>query len=176
MSVDFLGPGTRCWLVCPQGDGQTLASGGNTIVFQIRDANGNPISGVIASDFWLVGCSGLCLCAGAGSIDADSATNEEGFTTMSGVMAAGGCDLTGVYGVAQGIILGCPLKCLSMHVVSPDLSCDGSVNLIDFAIFAPAFNSSSGDPEFDPCCDYDCDGDVDLVDFSIFAQHWQHGC
>jgi hypothetical protein len=63
-----------------------------------------------------------------------------------------------------------------MVVVSPDISADGIVNLVDFAIFAPSFNTSCGNPNYNPCCDYDCDCDVDLVDFSLFAQHWQHSC
>jgi hypothetical protein len=91
-------------------------------------------------------------------------------------MFAGGCDIVGVYVVCQGVIIGCPPTCLSMVVVSPDISADGIVNLVDFAIFAPAFNTSCGNPNYNPCCDYDCDCDVDLVDFSLFAQHWQHSC
>jgi hypothetical protein len=174
--VSFEEPGSRCWFICPQGDGQMLANNGNRISILIKDLNGDPVPGVLASDIWLVGCNDLCLCAGSGSIDADSATNDQGITTISGTMAAGGCDLNGVHVAIFGIIAGCPPTCLSMHVVSPDLSCDGIVNLVDFAIFAPAFNSTSADPEYDPCCDFDCEGDVDLVDFSLFAQHWQHSC
>ncbi|MFH1754819.1 MAG: Ig-like domain-containing protein [Candidatus Latescibacterota bacterium] len=172
----FCGAGDRCWFICPQGDGNTLASGGNTICVHVEDQFGNPIAGILATDFWLVGCTDLYLCAGAGSIGADSATNANGNTTISGTMFAGGCDLVGVHVVVQGVIVGCPPTCLSMIVVSPDLDADGDVDLVDFAIFAPSFNKSLGHPSYNPCCDFDCDGDVDLVDFSIFAQHWQHSC
>jgi hypothetical protein len=172
----FCQSGTRCWFICPQGDAQTLAAGNNEICVCIEDANGNPIPGILASDFWLIGCTDLHLCAGSGSIDADSATGDNGCTTISGTMFAGGCDIVGVYVVCQGIIIGCPPTCLSMVVVSPDISADGIVNLVDFAIFAPSFNTSCGNPNYNPCCDYDCDCDVDLVDFSLFAQHWQHSC
>jgi hypothetical protein len=174
--ISFVEPGSRCWFICPQGDGQTLASGNNRIRIIAKDVIGQPIPGILASDFWLVGCEEqLCLCGGAGAIDADSATNDQGITTISGTMASGGCDLIGVFVVVQGIIAGCP-PCLSMTVVSPDLDCDEDVDLVDFALFAPTFNSTSPGPPYDPCCDFDCDGDVDLVDFSQFAQHWQHTC
>jgi hypothetical protein len=174
--VLWMTPGTRCWFICPQGDAQTLSAGSNVIWVQIADATGAPIENVIASDIWLVGCTDLYLCSGSGSIDADSATNVDGFTTISGSMSAGGCELTGVHVVCQGVLIGCPPTCLNIVVVSPDLDANGLVDLVDFAIFAAAFNSASGDPNYDPCCDYDCDGDVDLVDFSLFAQHWQHTC
>lgn len=174
--VLFVEPGSRCWFICPQGDGQTLAQNGNAIWIQISDATGAPIEGILATDFWLVGCTDLCLCAGSGSIDADSATGANGMTTMSSSMTAGGCELVGVHVVVQGIIIGCPPTCLSMIVVTPDLDCDGDVDLVDFALFAPTFNSSAPGPPYDPCMDYDCDGDIDLVDFSLFAQHWQHSC
>jgi hypothetical protein len=172
----FCQSGSRCWFICPQGDAQTLAQNGNEICVCVNDATGTPIEGILATDFWLVGCTDLCLCAGSGSINADSATGVNGCTTISGTLQAGGCELVGVHAVVQGVIIGCPPICLTMVVVSPDLDCDGDVDLVDFAIFAPSFNKACGNPAYNPCCDYDCDCDVDLVDFSLFAQHWQHTC
>lgn len=174
--VSFIEPGSRCSFICPQGDGQTLAQGNNRINILVKNINGEPVPGVLASDFWLVGCDDLALCSGSGSIDADSATNNQGMTTISGTMAAGGCDLNGVHVAIFGILAGCPPTCLNVSVVSPDLDGDGDVDLVDFALFAPVFNTVAGNPNYDPCCDYDCEGDVDLVDFSLFAQHWQHTC
>jgi hypothetical protein len=172
----FCQAGSRCWFICPQGDAQSLAAGGNEICVCIEDVNGDPIPNILATDFWLIGCTDIYLCAGAGSIDADSATGANGCTSISDTWFAGGCELVGVHVVCQGVIIGCPPTCLNIVVVSPDLDADGDVDLVDFSLFAAAFNTSTGDAGYDPCCDYDCDGDVDLVDFSLFAQHWQHSC
>jgi hypothetical protein len=165
--------GTRCLVICPKGDGSTLADGGNEICVTIRDDNGNPIVGVIGTDFWLTGCTNLCLCGGSGSSNADAATDINGQTQFSGGIAAGGCD-SGLYVVCQGVIIGCPANCLAIDVRSPDLSCDLIVNLVDFSLFAPNFPSPP--KPYVACCDYDCNGLVNLVDFSIFATHWQHAC
>jgi hypothetical protein len=173
--AEFCTSGSRCWFICPQGDGQTLANGSNEICIHIEDATGAPIAGILATDFWLIGCTDLCLCNGSGCIDADSATNDQGNTTMSGTMSAGGCDLVGVQVVCQGVIVGGPTPpcnpCLSIWVTSPDLDCTLIVDIVDFTIFAAAFVTA-----YDPCCDYNCDGIIDLIDFALFAQHWQHRC
>jgi hypothetical protein len=95
-----------------------------------------------------------------------------GYTEFSGGMAAGGCELTGLIVICQGVIIGCPPTCLTMVVVTPDLSGDLVVDLVDFALFAAAFPPGP----YDPCMDYDCSGVINLVDFALFAQHWQHRC
>jgi len=172
--VDFCEvTGTRCLMICPQGDGSTLADGGNEICVTVKDANGAPIVGMIGTDFWLTGCNNLCLCGGSGSSNADQATDVNGQTTFSGGIAAGGCD-TGLYVVVQGVVIGCPPTCLTIAVRSPDLSCDLIVNLVDFSLFAPSFPSPP--KAYVACKDYDCNGLINLIDFSIFAQHWQHSC
>ena len=164
--------GTRCLFICPQGDGSTLADGGNEICVTVKNDLGQPIVGMLGTDFWLVGCTNLCLCGGSGSSNADAATDINGQTQFSGGMAAGGCD-TGLMVVVQGVVIGCPAICLAIDVRSPDLDCNLAVDLIDFALFSPHFPSN---PAGDPCVDYDCNGEVNLIDFSLFAQHWQHSC
>ncbi|NIM20513.1 MAG: hypothetical protein GTO51_09830, partial [Candidatus Latescibacteria bacterium] len=42
--------GTRCLIVCPQGDGTTLESGSNRIALIARDNLGIPIEGILATD------------------------------------------------------------------------------------------------------------------------------
>ena len=173
--VDFCAPtGSRCLIICPQGDGSTLADGGNEICVIVRDNTGAPIAGILASDFWMIGCTDLALCGGSGSSNADAATDANGETTISGGMAAGGCEDTGLMVVVQGVVIGCPGTCLSITVHSPDIDGSLDVGITDFSRFGLAYPSTV--KPYDSCCDYDCDGDVDLVDFSIFGQHWLHVC
>ena len=55
---------------------------------------------------------------------------------------------------------------------SPDFNADKSVNLVDFAMFAPKFPAPPH--PYDYCMDFNCDGVINLIDFTIFAQHWMH--
>jgi hypothetical protein len=172
----FCGSGERCFMVCPQGDGDLLSDKGNEICVTIRNSDGDPIENILATDFWLVGCTDLVLCGGSGSSNADAATAADGTTQFSGAMAAGGCDNDGLMVVCQGVVIGCPPTCLVMEIHSPDISGDLLVDLVDFGLFGIAFATALGDPGYEICFDFDCDGDIDLVDFAIFAQHWQHLC
>jgi hypothetical protein len=52
---------------------------------------------------------------------------------------------------------------------SPDIDANGSVNVVDFALFAAAFGGA------DPCSDFNCSGAVNVVDFALFAAHFTHG-
>jgi hypothetical protein len=164
---------------CPQGDGTRFDDPvfGGVVTLTARDIANIPIPGIIAADIWMVGCTdGISLCGGSGSINADSATSTftPGYTTISGDLAAGGCDLTGLYVVIQGVIVGCPPTCLSYWVTSPDLNGDLQVSLIDFSPFEIAYKAQPG--AYDPCMDFNCDGFVTLPDFAIFGIHWLHAC
>ena len=50
-----------------------------------------------------------------------------------------------------------------------DFDNDGDVDLGDFGVFGGAFNSMTGDANYDAAADFDNDGDVDLGDFGIFG-------
>jgi hypothetical protein len=171
--------------VCPQGDApalNALPTGDATIFLRIRnDIHGAPIPGISASDFWLNGCeNNLILCGGGGAIDADSATNSDGRTTISGSMAASGCDIEGVWIVVQGVILMDPqctgFLCLPITTVSPDVpgALDGKIDLLDLTAFA--FGYTSPPKLYEPCFDFNCDSQVDLLDFSVFGFHFLHRC
>lgn len=169
-----------CYLICPQGDGRRLddiPECAAIISLHAADITGAPIPGIIANDIWLVGCTGgLCLCGGSGSINADSATSAfagvAGNTTISGDLAAGGCD-SGFNVVIQGVIVGCPPTCLPYTVISPDINCDLLVDIIDLAIFSPVYLGTS---PYTYCMDFDCSGGIDIVDFAIFGVHYLHAC
>ncbi len=180
-----------CLLVCPAGDGDNANStlGGSvdgTISVTVADGTGAAIAGVPATDFWLTGCDGfLVLCGGSGSINADSASNSSGNTTISGQLAAGvDCDPTGdAFGgpetgllvVAQGVVIGgpaCSGSCLAMIPRSPDLDGSLGVDLVDFSLFGAAYPPNA----YNECADYDCSGANNLVDFSIFGQHYLDVC
>ena len=173
-----------CYVVCPQGDGSSLSDIGAVITVTVTDYDGYPIIRVPASDVWLVGCSdGIVLCGGSNAINADSMTNDNGVTTISGRLAAGGCD-SELLVVVMGIVATVPGDpntplCLPYYTKSPDITGDGGVvdqvvDLIDLAAFAAGFVSPP--KPYEACLDLNCDGLVDLIDFSIFAQHYLHQC
>ena len=171
---------TCCLYVCPQGDGPELSDCGSIISITVKDQSGTPLDGVPAADFWLEGCSGgMALCGGSGSSNADSASNALGNTTMSGGIAAGGCDI-GVVVVIQGVIVLAQstvcttYECLPIVITSPDINGDLIVDIIDLAAFAIGYTSPP--KPLTPCLDYNCDGLVDIIDFAVFAIHYLHSC
>jgi hypothetical protein len=168
-----------CWVICPQGDGDRLDDFGAEISVNVKDALGNPVPNIPASDFWLIGWNdAITLCGGSGSINADAASDANGDATISGDLAGGGCDV-GIQVVVQGIVIADPADwsiplCLALVVVSPDYNGDLIVDIIDFAIFGPAFPSPP--KVLDSCIDFNCDGLVNLIDFAIFGVHYTHSC
>jgi len=173
-ALSMTGSPGGCYLVCPQGDGYDLASIGATISVTVLagPAPGIPIPGILASDFWLVGCTGsLVLCGGSGSINADGPTDAAGFTTISGRLSGGGCDTAGLLVVVQGVIIG---GCLPIVTVSPDINGDMNVDLIDFATFAMSYPSPP--KPYVACLDFDCSGAIGLLDFAVFGMHYLHEC
>jgi hypothetical protein len=180
-SSDCWTNGTEALVVCPQNDGNTLAERNSIIYLVVKMPNGTGIGGIQASDIWVigVGTGDLALIGGSGSSDADSATNDNGETTISGSIAAGGQDSLLAVCVQSVVIEECsaPAKKLPIKTRSPDIDGDGDVDLADFAIFGQAWANWYPPPPqdiYDWRCDYDGDGDIDLADFSIFGQHWDH--
>ena len=55
-----------------------------------------------------------------------------------------------------------------------DLDADGHTDIMDFALFAPAFGASPGDASFNPAADLDANGVVGIVDFGLIAPNF--GC
>jgi hypothetical protein len=178
-STVSIAPGSHCWLVCPAGDGPALSSLATnaTIFLTIRDNSNNPIPGIPAADFWLVGAhANLALWNGSMCINATAPTNLNGETTIAGAMNGGGCDHP-VNVVVQGIVLTegplCTPIDLDIMARSPDVNGDLVVSLVDLADFANAYPPGG---VYNACVDFNCDGVINLVDFVDFANLWQHIC
>lgn len=183
--VDGCRSTSSCWagamIVCPAGDGHQLADQGATIYVTARDYYGAPIPNIPALDWWLIGCNdGLALCGSAFSSSADGPTDANGNTTISGAIAAGGCDI-GLSVVVQGVVLedypACTqgsytFQCHPIEVRSPDVTGDLIIDLLDFSVWAPSFLNAAAPP----CHDFSYDGVVDIVDFGIFGGHFLHNC
>jgi hypothetical protein len=170
--ITLVGDG-GCYVTCPGGDGDGLAEIGAVITVTVMDITGAPIVGIPAYDYWLIGCEdNMVLCAGSNAINADSASNSAGVTTISGSLVAGGCDNSLVV-VVQGIIADDPpgsgaWLCLPYDTKSPDITGDGGVvdlvvDLVDLATFAAGYTSPP--QAYDACFDFNCDGVVGIVDF-----------
>jgi hypothetical protein len=164
-------------LICPQGDGPTLADIGATIYVTVVDPSGVPIEYMPYPDFWVESYPRTVgLCHGAYSLDADANTDANGQTTMSGSIAGGGYSGGPIYAVCEAIYIGldegvCD-EPLPLVLVSPDIDNDGTVGLLDLAMFGGAFGNPSVDPRFD----FNGDGSVNLIDFVLFADHFGHVC
>ena len=149
-------------LICPQGDGPTLADVGLVNVIA-RDANCDPIANYPWEDMALDGMNpgDINWCETPPVADIDSDANGE--TTMVGILAGGGYSPSAVISFA-----GNPGPPLGVALVSVDISGDCVVNLVDVAILAACL--STGDPR----CDYDGNGVVALPDVGDFAPHIGH--
>jgi hypothetical protein len=172
--------------ICPAGDFEFIreGAGGDSDYIRVivRTDYGTGIAGIPCTDYWLGACDpGQALCLCANPIAADSLTNGNGETTISGRIAGGGCVLTGgIYIVVQGKIIltypECEVTCLDMIIVSPDLNADCVVNLSDLGIFGLSYNTYFGGYGYNPCCDYQDDQLCNLSDFAYIGEHYQHGC
>ncbi|HKW15732.1 MAG TPA: hypothetical protein VJS69_14700 [Candidatus Krumholzibacteria bacterium] len=188
-------------LVCPKGDGDALSSVGATITLTVRDNAGVGVAGIPKTDMWLVGCNdGLLLCGGSQGSLADRATNALGQTTFSNEPNAGGCD-TGLYVVAQGIVIqqsgSCVPYCLPIASRSPDyksagapgpapcsgdVRCpDGKVSMADYNWFITHLRrADSPAATYFACADYAQPfGQISLADYSKFVVHYAgtgHAC
>ncbi len=67
-----------------------------------------------------------------------------------------------------------PLKLcpIATNTCSADFDNDGDVDLGDFGVFGAAFNSMTGDGNYNASADFDNDGDVDLGDFGVFGSQF----
>ena len=57
-----------------------------------------------------------------------------------------------------------------------DLDGDCDVDVVDIMMVASHWNTTEGQPGYDPACDMDDDGDVDVVDIMLVASRWGDTC
>ncbi len=178
--------------ICPRGDFEQIRFGcGGTadyIWIEARDCANQPIPGIPWTDYWIGACDpaqALFYCVEP--IVADSLTGQNGRTTFSGIIRAGGCVLTdGIYMAILGRIIKNPPTyatplCLGVVIKGPDLTGasgkpDGVVNLSDLIPFGTTYNKNMGGGGYNACCDFNDDDKCNLSDFAFFGQHYQHSC
>ncbi len=170
---------------CPQSDGDLLSGSGLTISVTVRDNVNAPVAGVPAADIWLIGCNDLlALCGGSGAINAAAPTDVNGQTTITGDIAAGGCENGGVRVVVQGVVIGagvCADPCVLIKVRSGDFNANLVVNVQDFSFFVNGPLPATTDdypvnPAVNDCRDFNDDNQVGIQDFAKFAAHNGHTC
>jgi hypothetical protein len=186
-TVSLVGCTSAALNICPAADFDAIrdkcGSGSGYIAIVALDGTSAGVAGIPWTDYWMGSCdalSDMCLCCDG--VVADSLTNSNGETTISGFIGGGGCVLVdGIYVSIQNKIVlaqpGCtdPV-CLDLEIRSPDYICDGIVDLSDYSAFVGSWALCSGDTGYDECFDFIDNGCVDLSDFAAFAAHWQHEC
>lgn len=173
--------------ICPAGDFEFIFDGcdegDDAIEVWVRDGDGNGIQNIPFTDYWLNACDvaqELCLCSAP--FGASQLTDENGYTTIIGRIAGGGCILTGgIYLAVQGKVLveqpGCvDVQCVDIQIISPDMNADCAVNLSDLGVFGLSYNKNLGNPSFNSCCDLNDDDKCNLSDFAFMGEHYQHVC
>ena len=160
-------PGNHVLLICPQGDGPTLAEKGAVITLTYTE--------LVHSEYVqaIGGCNGGITWCGDNPLS-DSLTGDNYQTTFSGAFAGGGYDSEIRFVLYQFYLPPCWEQYVPLVLVSPDINADLVVNIVDLAIFATGFQSPP--KSYDVRFDFDGDGTVGLVDFYYFSLHWQHGC
>jgi hypothetical protein len=161
---------------CPASDGDALSAFGLTITVTARNAAGQGIAGIPAADIWLLGCNNLItLCGGSGGINASGPTDANGVTTITGDIAAGGCDVGGVRAVIQGVLIGaggCGDPCVAVKVKSADQVAPFlQVQSNDLSRFSTNYQPIGG--TYADCSDFVAPfGQIQVNDLSKFSGHY----
>lgn len=155
--------------ITPGGNGQSLLSRGAGIDVTVRDANGLPIPAYPLQDIWVddANTGDINLCQGGSTADAD--TDDNGFTTITGIISGGGNTQAGMSVYVSGVALTLTVDgvdtVIDLDVNSPDINGDRVVDLSDISIFsgdlAPPANAFRSD--------FNHSGNVDLSDISLFS-------
>jgi len=160
-------PGDHVLLICPQGDGPTLAEKGAIITLIYTE--------LLYPQFaysYHGGCSqGIVWCGDAPTSDSLTGLNMQ--TTVSGSFAGGGYASEFVWEVIQMGLPPCSQQYAPVVLVSPDFNADLVVELADFSMFGLVYKKPW---MYDPRMDLNADGEIELSDFSLFGLHYKHSC
>lgn len=156
--------------ISPIGGHQSLADAGLTIAVQIFDSSMVPLAGVAPGRITLDSVNPADLSECAGDRIADAATDANGMTTFSGVLAGGGFTQGGLQVYVDGAAVGTPP--LLIEVNSSDLDGDLDSDITDLAAFAAEYFSGP----FSFRADLWRDGVRDIADLSVFATHFSTAC
>lgn len=121
-----------------------------------------------AAFHWITPC-GIC-----GAVDADTTQDDricfnEAFQYAEAGVAWSTPQMSDIGGLGGSTFLssgGCP----------GDLDGDGLRNATDFTLFAAAYGSQLGEPNYNPLADMDGDGFVNVSDFTLFADVYGLPC
>jgi len=162
----------ECFRTCPGGDTHTY----DHFRITVRDFWNDPIPDIPAEEFSFVVQGGGDL--SFSPMEGYAATNAEGviefsITANSGV-AHPDCSPTSgeplnIYVFVMGYQL---TQHLYITCRTFDYNLDGTVDPVDFAIFAIHFGSDGTGAV--ACSDFNEDGEVHLFDFGMFAAHFGH--
>jgi hypothetical protein len=157
-------------VISPAGTAPSLESRGLTIFVQLLDCNGLPIEGFPSQDIWVgdPGIGEVWMCQN-GSV-ADSNTDPEGRTTISGAIFGGGYSTGGIQVYVSGVPVG-PPEPLPLNFISADYDGNLVVDIIDFGEFAADFGQIGITRS-----DFAMDGKIDLSDFGQFAEYFGDSC
>ncbi len=90
------------------------------------------------------------------------------FQSMEGAFAAF-YTKENIFSSGRRATLSLTVECAPQSNCVADFDGDGDVDLGDFGVFGSAFNSMTGDLNYNADADFDGDGDVDLGDFGVFG-------
>ncbi|MBD3179908.1 MAG: hypothetical protein GF417_10075 [Candidatus Latescibacteria bacterium] len=172
--------------ICPAGDFDSIrdqCGSDGYISVTVLDREWEGIPGIPWTDYWIGSCdpgNEIMICMDG--VVADSLTNQDGETTISGAIAGSGCAVSGgVYLKIQNIIImeqpACTEPaCIAIEIRSPDYVPDGMVDLSDLSAFSSSFGHCWGEEGYIECFDFHNDDCINLSDFAKFACHWRHRC
>jgi hypothetical protein len=88
------------------------------------------------------------------------------------VPGAGACSQAAIAGQARDGLAALTLLETSVQAATPDVDCDGGVDIADIVQVTAHWGAAQGDPPYDPRYDLDGDDVIGLLDVVIAAQAW----